>query len=74
MYRAHMSDLRERMVIPLRSRIEQVVRFEHGLDLCHPRAYFVQDRLLELLQQRAIMIPFAAIDGTSLPNIVRQIF
>lgn len=72
-YLEHISDLRERMVFPLCSRIKQVVRFEHGLDDCHPRAYLAQDNLLEMLRQQTLLIPFAAIDDISLPHIIREV-
>lgn len=65
--------IRDRMVVSFFCRIEQMVQFQHKLDMRNPVDYFVHWSLDQLLRGRAMHIPFMANNATSLPDVIQDI-
>lgn len=48
------------------------MRFEQGLDECHPGEVFDHGSLVQLLQDHALIVPFMAIGILSLPKVIQD--
>lgn len=57
-------DLCQGTVVSFLCTIEQVVRFDHGINAYNPVEFSNTEKLLKLFQERAMILPFTANETT----------